>query len=116
MKYNKVDFMAVKRIYSASLARNVFMNAKLYCVYVLLSIKDNKLYIGSTSNLKNRLTDHFSGRSPSTAPRRPFKLLFCEYFLSKKDALRRERYFKTNPGKKSLKLILRESLKRAKII
>ena len=82
-----------------------------YSVYVLFSQKDKKLYIGSTSNLKNRLTDHFQGGTKSTAPRRPFKLVFCEYFVAKKDALRREKYFKTTPGKKSLKLIARESIK-----
>jgi len=81
-----------------------------YCVYVLQSQKDHKLYIGSTTNLKQRLTDHFHGNSKATAPRRPFKLIFCEYFLSKQDALRREKYFKTSAGKKALKLMLRESL------
>lgn len=81
-----------------------------YCVYVLYSLKDNKLYIGSTINLKQRLTDHFRGNSFATATRRPFKLIFCEYFLAKQDALRREKYFKTNVGKKALKLMLRASL------
>ena len=85
-----------------------------YCVYVLYSLKDKLLYIGSTSNLKGRLTDHFHGEVKSTSPSRPFRLIFCEYFLSKRDALRRERYFKTDPGKKSLKLIVRESLKEVK--
>jgi putative endonuclease len=86
------------------------MSKLQFCVYVLYSLKDKKFYIGSTSNLKQRLTTHFHGQSESTAVRRPFQLLFCEYFLSKKDVLRREKYFKTNPGKKSLKLILRDSL------
>jgi len=35
-------------------------------------------------------------------------------FFSKKDALRREDYFKTTAGKKSLKLVIRESLKELK--
>lgn len=87
-----------------------------FCVYVLLSQKDGKFYIGSTSNLKQRLTDHFHGDSKATAPRRPFVLVFCEYFLSKKDALRREKYFKTTAGKKGLKLILRESLEFNKLV
>lgn len=87
------------------------MSKLSHCVYVLLSLKDNKLYIGSSSNLKERLTAHFHGDSKSTSFRRPFKLIFCEYFVSKKDALRREKYFKTTAGKKSLKLITRESLK-----
>ena len=83
----------------------------MYCVYVLISLKDYQLYIGSTSNLKDRLTNHFHGEAKSTSSRRPFKLIFCEYYNSKKDALRRERYFKTNIGKKCLKLMLREGLK-----
>jgi putative endonuclease len=87
------------------------MHKKLkYCVYVLLSESDKKLYIGSTADLKRRLTEHFHGKAPATSSRRPFSLIFCEYFLAKADALRREKYFKTNPGKKMLKLILRESL------
>ena len=90
------------------------MSKLKYCVYVLLSLKDNKFYIGSTSNLKQRLTDHFHGNSQSTAFRRPFKLILCEFFLSKSDALRREKYFKTSMGKKSLHLVARESI--AKII
>jgi putative endonuclease len=93
-----------------SLEKQFLMSKLQYCVYVLLSLKDKKLYIGSTSNLKQRLTDHFHGQSKATASRRPFKLIFCEYFLSKKDAMRREGYFKTTAGKKALKLMLRKSL------
>jgi putative endonuclease len=83
----------------------------MYCTYVLVSLKDSKFYIGSTSDLKRRLGEHNRGDVLSTKNRRPFKLIFCEYFVSKKDALRREEYFKTDPGKKSLRLIVRESYK-----
>jgi len=86
------------------------MSKLQYCVYVLHSFKDQKLYIDYTTDLKQRLTNHFHGNSPATATRRPFKLIFCEYFLSKQDALRREKYFKTTSGKKALKLMLGNSL------
>lgn len=86
------------------------MSKLQYCVYILLSKKDQKFYIGYTSNLKQRLTAHFNGESLSTAPRRPFNLIFCEYFLSKSDALRREKYLKTSSGKKGLRLIIKEGL------
>ena len=82
-----------------------------YCVYVLYSTNDKDFYMGYTTNLKQRLTAHFHGFSQSTSPRRPLKLLFCEYFLSKQDALRREQYFKTASGKRMLRLVLKESLK-----
>ncbi|MBU2592827.1 GIY-YIG nuclease family protein [Patescibacteria group bacterium] len=83
-----------------------------YCVYVLQSLKDKKLYIGSTSNLNQRLTHHIKGHSLATKSRRPLTLIFCEYFLAKKDCLRREKYFKTSPGKRALKIILKESFQK----
>ena len=86
-----------------------------YCVYILYSLKDYHFYIGYTTNLHERLTFHIHGNSPATEPRRPFVLLFCEYFLSKHDATRREKYFKTTAGKKTLRLMLRESLKEPRI-
>ncbi len=46
----------------------------------------------------------------ATAPRRPFRLIYCEYFFSKEDAERREGYLKTTAGRKGLKLILRKTL------
>lgn len=82
-----------------------------YCVYVLFSLKDNNFYIGYTTNLHERLTSHISGNSKATEPRCPFTLLLCEYYLSKHDAIRREKYFKTTVGKKTLRLMLQASLK-----
>ena len=82
----------------------------MYYTYILLSLKDWKFYIGYSSDLKQRIKDHFCGKNKSTSPRRPFKLIYYEAHLSKKDAMRRERYFKTDKGKSSLKQMLRESL------
>jgi len=56
------------------------------------------------------MEEHYEGRSKSTACRRPFVCIFCEYYLSKSDALRRQQYFKTTQGKRVLRLILQESL------
>lgn len=81
-----------------------------YYTYVLLSLKDYQFYIGYSSNLKERVKEHFAGKNTSTKSRRPFKLIYYEAHLSKKDAMRREKYFKTDKGKSSLRQILRESL------
>lgn len=81
-----------------------------YCVYILYSLKDKLLYIGYTTNLEKRFDAHSKGYSEATAPRRPLILLFCEYYLSMKDAKRRERYFKTTAGKKALRIMLHDSL------
>jgi putative endonuclease len=82
----------------------------MYYTYVLQSLKDKKLYIGYSSNLKRRLSQHKSGGSISTKRRLPFRCIFYESFISKEDARRREGYFKTTKGKKALKLMLRVSL------
>jgi len=79
-------------------------------VYVLRSKKDHQLYIGYSTNLKQRLTDHYNGKVTSTAPRRPLELIYCEYHSSKQDALRRETYLKTGAGKRAIKLMLRDAL------
>ena len=79
-----------------------------YCVYVLQSHKDRKLYIGFSSDLKQRIADHNSGNVSSTKGRKPLELIYSEFHKNKYDALRREKYFKTTAGRKSLKLMLRE--------
>jgi len=79
----------------------------MFYVYVLQSKKDNKLYIGYTSNLESRIKEHACGENTSTKFRRPFDLIYYEAHLNKDDALRRERYFKNTKGKTTLKQILR---------
>lgn len=74
-------------------------------------MQDGNFYVGYTTDLKRRLTEHFHGQCTSTAPRRPFRLIYCEYFFSKADAARREEYLKTSAGRKGLKLILRDTLR-----
>lgn len=46
------------------------------------------------------MQQHHNGESPNTSKRLPVKLIFCEYYLFKEDAERRENYFKTTAGKK----------------
>ena len=81
-----------------------------YCVYILYSLKDDMFYIGYTANFERRMQEHAQGKTKSTSLRRPFVPLLCEYYFSKKDSLRREKYFKSSAGKRVLRLMLQESL------
>jgi putative endonuclease len=83
----------------------------MFYVCVLQSLKDKKLYIGYSSDLKRRLREHKIGGSVSTKKRLPFKLLYYEAHTNEKDARRLERYFKTEKGKSTLRQMLREALK-----
>ena len=76
---------------------------KLYYTYVLLSKKDQKLYVGWTSNLNKRVALHLKGKVFSTKSRLPLKLVYYEACLSKKHAIRREKQFKTGYGRAYLK-------------
>ena len=74
------------------------MRRNKYYVYVLQSLKDGRSYTGYTSNLENRLRDHNTGHTKSLRHRRPLKLLYFEEFETKKEAMDRERFFKTPEG------------------
>ena len=62
----------------------------MYYVYILKSKKDERLYTGSTNDLRRRLSKHNSGEVPSTKPRRPFVLRYYEAYYNEGDARRRE--------------------------
>ncbi len=76
---------------------------KMHYIYVLKSLKDGKMYTGSTKDLKLRCEQHDKGLVQSTSHRRPLELVYYEACLSKEDSLRRERYLKTHYGKMFLK-------------
>jgi len=80
-----------------------------FFVYILKSLKDNQLYIGSTSNLKKRLKEHNSGLVTSTKLRRPLKLVYFEGYVSEKEARQREHNLKLRAR------ALRQLLNRIKI-
>ena len=66
----------------------------MFFVYVLKSKKDGDLYIGFTNDLERRVDDHAKGLVASTKSRRPFELICCEGYKSRKDAQHREENLK----------------------
>ena len=68
----------------------------MHHVYILKSQKytNLKIYIGYTSNLVKRLEDHNKGTNKSTIYGKPWKLVYYESFVSKADALAREKRLK----------------------
>ncbi len=83
----------------------------MHYTYVLRSLKDGKMYVGFTSDLRKRLHLHQNGKVFATKPRRPLELIFYEAHRNKYDALRRESYFKSTKGKSTLRNMLREFLR-----
>lgn len=70
----------------------------MYYTYVLRNSQTNRYYIGYTSNLKNRLAQHFSGRSKSTKSNLNYELEWYCAFLTQEQAISFEKYLKTGSG------------------
>jgi putative endonuclease len=84
--------------------------AKFCYVYVLRSLRDKGLYIGSTRDLKTCLRLHNDRAVRSTSPRRPFELIFYQAYRNEYDAKRREIYLKSTKGRTTLKTALQSFL------
>ncbi len=70
----------------------------MWYVYILRSMPDSKLYVGSTAGLRRRLREHREGHSQSTRNRRPMALE--AYIAVKEESTARhlEKYLKTGTG------------------
>jgi putative endonuclease len=77
-----------------------------YTVYVIQSKVDNRLYVGMSKNVQNRLQEHNIGRVFSTKGYRPWILVYTEFIGERKNARQREKYFKSGFGKEHLKSII----------
>lgn len=82
----------------------------MYYVYILRD-RFGKIYIGYTSNLKERLQKHNRGHTSYLKSKRPVQLVYYEAYLSKTDAQTREKSLK-NYGSvlKGLKERIKNSL------
>jgi putative endonuclease len=64
----------------------------MYYVYLLKSKKDEKFYIGYSSDLKKRITQHKAGEVTSTSHRLPVELVYYESYTV--ETLARDREMK----------------------
>ena len=66
----------------------------MYTVYIIEN-KDNRLYIGSTSNLEQRLLSHNNTMNKGwTNTKGPWNLIYTEVYDNQSDALKREKTLK----------------------
>ena len=72
----------------------------MFTVYALYSPTYEKIYIGFTSNMEQRLLSHNKlGKKGWTIKFRPWELVFTEEFEDKKEAMKREKQLKTAKGR-----------------
>jgi len=72
----------------------------MFTVYVLYSEKHNKIYIGYTSNIEQRLLSHNELETKGyTLKYRPWNLIYTEVFSEKLEAMKREKQLKSAKGR-----------------
>jgi putative endonuclease len=75
----------------------------MHYVYVLKSQIKERIYIGETADLKNRLERHNLGKVKSTKSYKPWKLIYYEAYSEKRLGKITERFYKTSQGKRQIK-------------
>ena len=83
----------------------------MFYVYLLYSTKDNGFYIGFSTDLKRRLSEHTRGASFATKSRGPWKLIYYEAYTEREDAEGREKFLKSGAGRHFLRAQLRHYLR-----
>jgi putative endonuclease len=74
----------------------------MFYVYVLRSQRTGRRYVGSCENREERLRRHNAGDSKTTRHGVPWILIHSETCVTRSEALRRERYYKTGRGRDEL--------------
>ena len=77
----------------------------MYYVYILRSKSSGRFYTGHTTHLQQRLEQHNHGITPSTKNRGPWELVHQEEFVTRSEAMRREKFLKSGKGREELRQI-----------
>lgn len=83
----------------------------MFYAYLLECQGDNSWYIGYTDDLKARVARHNAGTGArTTSLKQNWKLIYYEAYISKTDALGREKFLKSGSGRNYLKKQLKNYL------
>ncbi len=82
----------------------------MYYTYIIKSIKNGKIYTGSTNNLRKRFKEHNDKKSTWTKKSVPWELIYYEACLNEEDSRSREKYLKSGMGKRYIKNRLKRFL------
>ena len=79
----------------------------MYTVYALYSEKFDKIYIGHTSDMKERLISHNHPNNTGWTKRyQPWEIVYTETFKDKKAAMKREKELKSSRGRWFIRQII----------
>ena len=77
--------------------------------YILYSSRLDKYYVGSTTDMDRRLTDHNRGKEKFTKMGVPWELVYRENFQELLPARQREHYIKKMKSRKFIEALVRSA-------
>jgi putative endonuclease len=84
----------------------------IFNIYILYSVSGEKTYVGYTNDIERRIWEHNNHPQKSFTSRyRPWSVIYTEEFDSKKEAMTREKWFKSGVGREYKQIILAKYLK-----
>ena len=78
----------------------------MYTLYILHSKTFDRYYVGYTNNLVRRLSEHNRIKRKFTDAGIPWIVVYTEIFMSKKDAMSREKFIKLKKSKKFITILV----------
>ena len=78
----------------------------MYFVYIIYSKKKDGFYIGYTANINSRITKHNSGTTISTKSGIPWKLIYSEQYVTKTEAIKREKAIKKKKSRNYIEYLI----------
>jgi putative endonuclease len=80
----------------------------MYFVYILHSNTTDRFYVGHTEELQTRFAQHNNGRSRSTKSGIPWDLLYHEEFLTRSEAMKREKQIKSMKSREYIHQLIKK--------
>ena len=80
----------------------------MHITYILYSENIDTYYIGSTSNIEDRLRRHNSGRSTYTKRGIPWTIAYQKEYKTKAEAYRAELHIKSQKSRKYIEVLMLE--------
>ena len=62
--------------------------------------KNGNLYKGSTDNIEKRIVTHNAGKVKYSSKHLPWKVVLSEEFETRSEAMKREKWYKTDVGRR----------------
>jgi putative endonuclease len=78
-----------------------------FTVYILQSQQDGSFYIGYTTDLHRRLSEHNSGESGYTSGKMPWKVVYSEKCETKTAVIKREKFLKNQRNRAFYEKLIR---------